>query len=100
MPYLGVGLAVHRQSIKRSFVRYLDVVLRLADLVNMVTVGDFTSNFTLSKIRMSGSIGTAKITAESVDFSGKVAATPVGFTIDFGSTGLDGCSSAKVAVIT
>jgi hypothetical protein len=95
-PYMGVvGLAVQRQSINRSFVRYLDVVLNSTDLSSLASSAtNFLANFTLARTRSAGITGGSTIsdTTEYLTTS-SVYYTPVGFTVDFGAGGLGNQSS-------
>jgi hypothetical protein len=97
-PYMGVvGLAVQRQSINRSFVRYLDVVLNSTDLSSLASSAtNFLANFTLARTRSAGITGGSTIsdTTEYLTTS-SVYYTPVGFTIDFGAGGLGNQSSTS-----
>jgi hypothetical protein len=92
-PYMGViGVALQRQSINRSYVRYMDVVL---DNSNLTALGynptNFLANFTMTRTRSANSAGGANITDPNnyLTFNNpNVYTTPVGYTIDFGAGGL------------
>jgi len=95
-PYMGVvGVAVQRQSVNRSFVRYLDVVLNSTDLSSLASSAtNFLANFTLSRTRNAGFGGGSAI-SDSTEYltNSSVYYTPVGFTVDFGAGGLGNQSS-------
>ena len=96
-PYLGViGLSVQRQSLNRSFVRYLDLVLDSNDLSNVTTVNQFLSNLKLSKVESAGYSGGSNITDNTNYFNNAacIYTNPVGYTIDFGIYGLGNNSSS------
>jgi hypothetical protein len=92
-PYMGVvGVALQRQSINRSYIRYMDVVLSEA---NLTTLGynptNFRNNFTMTRTRNAGYTGGANITDNNNYLTlnnPNVYTTPVGYTIDFGPGGL------------
>ncbi|NBU65626.1 MAG: hypothetical protein EBS29_14155, partial [Chloroflexia bacterium] len=106
-PYMGVvGLAVQRQSINRSFVRYLDIVLNSANMSTLSDNGNitgaalitnFANNFTLTQTRTASFTGGANYTGTAVNFLTQsytnIYSTPVGFTVDFGAGGLGNQSS-------
>ena len=85
---LGViGLAVERQSIERSYIRYLDIVV--ANPSNAPSVSDFKTTVNLNQIKNASTAGGANITAVPVNItSSTVVKTAVGYTIDFGTGGI------------
>jgi hypothetical protein len=92
-PYMGViGVALQRQSINRSYVRYMDVVLSEANLTTLgYNPGNFLANFTMTRTRSANAAGGANITDANnyLTFNNpNVYTTPVGYTIDFGPGGL------------
>jgi hypothetical protein len=92
-PYMGViGVALQRQSINRSNVRYMDVVLSEANLTTLgYNPGNFLANFTMTRTRSANTAGGANITDLNnyLTFNNpNVYTTPVGYTIDFGPGGL------------
>jgi hypothetical protein len=92
-PYLGViGVAMQRQSINRSYIRYMDVVLSEANLTSLgYNPTNFLANFTMARTRSANAAGGANITDTNnyLTFNNpNVYTTPVGYTIDFGPGGL------------
>ncbi|MEI7923957.1 MAG: hypothetical protein WCJ40_18760, partial [Planctomycetota bacterium] len=87
---LGViGLAVERQSIERSYIRYLDLVV--ANPASAPTAADFKTTVSLKQIKNASTGGGANITAVPVNLTSSavsVIKTPVGYTIDFGANGI------------
>ncbi|MFM7591144.1 MAG: hypothetical protein ACKO85_05055, partial [Isosphaeraceae bacterium] len=102
-PYMGVmGVAVQQQSINRSFVRYMDVVLSNANLNTLnYSTANFLANFTLTRTRSASISGGANIT-DTRDYLANgpsvanVYTTPVGFKVDFGIYGLGNQPSSAV----
>jgi hypothetical protein len=92
-PYMGViGVALQKQSINRSYVRYMDVVLSNSNLTTLgYSTSNFLANFTMTRTRSAGFSGGANIT-DSTNYltfnSPRVYTTPVGYTVDFGPGGL------------
>ena len=87
-----IGVALQRQSINRSYVRYMDVVLDNSNLTTLgYNPGNFLANFTMTRIRSANAAGGANITDPNnyLSFNNpNVYTTPVGYTIDFGAGGL------------
>ena len=82
-----VGLSVQKQSINRSNVRYLDLVL--ADPASIPDIAALNSNIVLQKIATASMSGGANITASNITMNGTNAVkTTVGWTFDFGTGGI------------
>jgi hypothetical protein len=92
-PYMGViGVALQRQSINRSYIRYMDVILSEANLTALgYNPTNFRNNFTMTRTRSANNAGGANITDNNNYLTlnnPNVYTTPVGYTIDFGPGGL------------
>ena len=85
---LGViGLAVEKQSISRSYVRYLDLVLANPDSIPDISA--LNSNIVLQQTRTASATGGGSITPSNLTLDVTNASrTTVGWTIDFGSGGI------------
>jgi hypothetical protein len=102
-PFMGVvGVAVQRQSINRSTVRYLDVVLSSSNLTELnYDVNNFLANFTLTRTRTASFSG-GSIISDPRNYlangpsTASIYTTPVGFTIDFGTNGLGNQTNSAV----
>ena len=82
-----VGLSLQKQSINRSNVRYLDLVL--ADPASIPDLAALNSNIVLQKIRSASMSGGANITASNITLTSLNAVkTTVGWTFDFGTGGI------------
>jgi hypothetical protein len=84
-----VGLAVQKQSINRSNVRYLDLVL--ADPTSIPDLTALNSNVVLQKIKSASLTGGANITPVNLTLTATNAVkTTVGWMFDFGAAGIGG----------
>ena len=82
-----VGLAVQKQSINRSNVRYLDLVL--ANVSSIPDLAALNSNLVLQKVKSASLTGGANITASNITLtSSNAVKTTVGWTFDFGTGGI------------
>ena len=102
-PYMGViGVAVQQQSINRSYIRYMDVVLSDANLTTLnYSTTNFLANFTLTRVKSASFSGGANLTdttnyLANGPFVPSIYTTPVGYKIDFGMNGLGNQTSTAV----
>ena len=84
-----VGLAVQKQSINRSNVRYLDLVL--SDPASIPDLTALNSNIVLQKVKSASLTGGANITPVNLTLTATNAVkTTVGWMFDFGAAGIGG----------
>ena len=97
-----IGVALQQQSINRSYIRYMDVVLSNANLTTLnYNTANFLANFTLTRVRSSSFSGGANLTDPTNYLANgpavpTVYTTPVGYKIDFGMNGLGNQTNTAV----